>query len=61
MDTSVKQTPRVGPFSLSLLPLFNSLSDGKVVPVPKVSVLEGVDCIVTQALPQKTEILSLIV
>ena len=48
-DTSVKRTPRVGP-CLSLLPLFDSirrtsLLDRHLVPAPKVSDLERVDCI----------------
>ena len=36
-DASVKRTLRVGP-CLSLLPSFDSLQDGHLVPVPKVSV-----------------------
>ena len=42
-DTFEKRTPKVGP-RLSLLPLFDSLYDGHLVPVPKVSALERVDC-----------------
>ena len=48
-DTTVKRTPWAGP-CLCLFPSFDSirrtpLSDGHLVPVPKVSVLEKVDCI----------------
>ena len=46
-DTSVKRTLRVGR-CLSLLPLFDSPLDGHLSKtVPKVSVLERVDCINT--------------
>ena len=50
-DTSVKRTPRVGPF-LSFLPLFwlsirwTSLFDRQLLLVSKVSILERVDCII---------------
>ena len=63
-DTSVKRTPTVGPF-LSFLPLFDSLSDGhlskrQLVPVPKVSVLERVDCIDQYSLKGTTFYYSLV-
>ena len=40
-DTALKRPPRVGS-CLSLLLLLDSLLDGHTVPVPKVSILEGV-------------------
>ena len=53
MDTSIKQTPGVGPvpvvfsyFTVTKLPIrLTPLLDRQVKPVPMVSILERVDCI----------------